>query len=192
MVQADRWILPHLAVRAHFEYSRWVPGVSQPVQRTPRWPASWSPVLDKSRGSKSAEVQRVWGIYDDRLQFMTWVDALGLDEALEDGDVSHAWSIWSSAAEFALADAYQFSGGPVPDTGLVLGRGAFSVRTVRLGGPEVRKARRNFADPLEGGEVFMYHDASTAVLLDLRRRFKAVGRFASCCDSRRGYFGSVS
>ena len=31
-----------------------------------------------------------------------------------DGDVSHAWGIWSSAAEAALADAYQFLGGPVP------------------------------------------------------------------------------
>ena len=94
---------------------------------------------------------------------------------MKDGDASHAWSIWSSAAEAAHADDYQFSGGPVPDRGLVLGRGAFLVRSVRLGGPKVRKARRNLADPLEGGGVFMYHDASTAVLLDLRRRFKAVG-----------------
>ena len=122
VVREDRWNLPHLAVRAHFE---WVSRVSQPVQRTPLWPASWLPVLDKSRGSKSAEVQRVCGIYDDRLQFMTGDDALSLDEALGDGDVSHAWSIWSSTAEAALADAYQFSGGPVPDRGLVLGRGAF-------------------------------------------------------------------
>ena len=112
-------------------------------------------MLDKSRGSKSAEVQRVCGIYDDRLQFMTRDDAVGLDKALEDGDVSRAWSIWSSAAEAALADAYLFSGGPVPDRGLVLGRDAFLVRTVRLGGPKVRKARRNFADPLEGGDVFL-------------------------------------
>ena len=134
VVQADRWILPHLAVRAHIECSRWVSRVSQPVQRTPLWPASWLPVLDESRGSKSAEVRRVWGICDGRLQFMTWDDALGFDGALEDGDVSHAWSIWSSAAEAALADAYLFSGGPVPDRGLVLGR-------VRLGGPKVRKAR---------------------------------------------------
>ena len=49
------------------------------------------------------------------------------------------------------------------------------VRTVRLGDPEIRKARGNFADPLEGSDVFMYHDASAAVLLDLSRRFKAVG-----------------
>ena len=61
------------------------------------------------------------GYYYDRLQFMTRDDALGSYEALGDGDVSHAWSIWSSAAEAALADAHQFSGGPVPDWGLVLG-----------------------------------------------------------------------
>ena len=40
VVEEDRWILPHLAVRTHFEYSLWVSGVSQPVQRTPLWPAS--------------------------------------------------------------------------------------------------------------------------------------------------------
>ena len=87
MVREDKWILPYLAVRTHSEYSRWVSRVSQPVQRTPLWPASGLHVLDKSRGSKSAEVQRVWGINDDRLQFMTKDDALGLDEALEVGDV---------------------------------------------------------------------------------------------------------
>ena len=64
------------------------------------------------------------GENDDRLQFMTRDGGAGLDEALGNGDVSHAWSIWSSAAEAALADAYQFSGGPVPDRGFVLGRGA--------------------------------------------------------------------
>ena len=64
--------------------------------------------------------------------------------------MSRAWSIWSSAAAAALVDACQFSGGPVLDWGLVLGRGSFVARTVRLGGPKVRKARGNFADPLEG------------------------------------------
>ena len=64
--------------------------------------------------------------------------------------MSHAWSIWSSAAEAALADAYPFSVGPALNGGLVLGRGSFQARSVRLGGPKVRKARRNFSDPLEG------------------------------------------
>ena len=124
--------------------------------------------LDKSQGPKSVEVQRVWGIYDGRLQFMA------RDDARVWRVVSRALDVWSSAADAAIADAYRFSGGPVPDRGLVLGRGAFLVRTVRLGGPEVRKARRNFADPLEGGDVLMYHDASTDLLLDLRRWFEAV------------------
>ena len=39
-----------------------------------------------------------------------------------DTDVSSAWLVWSRAAEAALADAYRFSGGPLPSRGLVLGR----------------------------------------------------------------------
>ena len=51
------------------------------------------------------EVQRVWEIYDDRLQFMTGSDALLLDESLRVTDVSRAWLVWSGAAETWLADA---------------------------------------------------------------------------------------
>ena len=70
--------MPQLAVRTHFECNnRWTCGVTQPVQRTPLWPASWLLALDKSWGSKPAEVQRV----------------------------SRAWLVWSAAAEAALADA---------------------------------------------------------------------------------------
>ena len=49
----------------------------------------------KGRGSKSAEVQTVWEMYDDRLKFMARVDALALDESLDVGDVSQAWLVWS-------------------------------------------------------------------------------------------------
>ena len=45
------------------------------------------------------------------------------------------WLVWSGAAAAALVDAYQFSGGPLPGRGLVLGRGSASFRVVRLGGP---------------------------------------------------------
>ena len=55
-----------------------------------------------------------------------------------------------------------------------MGRCIARMRVVRLGGPEVRKARRNAADAHEGGDVFMYRDSSAALLLDLRRRAKAV------------------
>ena len=64
-VQLDRWIAPHLAIRALFDCGRWKYWVTQPVHCTPLWPASWLPVVDKTRGSKSAEVQRVWEVYDE-------------------------------------------------------------------------------------------------------------------------------
>ena len=92
------------------------------------------------------EVQRVWEVYDERLRFMSCQDALLLDASLATGDVSQAWVVWSSAVESALADAYQFSGGPLPSSGLVLGRGHASFRIVKLGGHRVRKDRGYAAD----------------------------------------------
>ena len=64
-VQPDRWIAPHLAIRALFDCGRWESWVTQPVQCTRPWPASWLPAVDKGRGSKSAEVQRVWEVFDE-------------------------------------------------------------------------------------------------------------------------------
>ena len=52
-VQPDRWIAPHLAIRALFDCGRWESWVTQPVHCTPLWPASWLPAIDKSRGSKA-------------------------------------------------------------------------------------------------------------------------------------------
>ena len=85
------------------------PGYSL-VVRTSLWPASWLPAIDKGMGSKSVDVQRVWEVYDERLQLMSRQDALRLDEALNAGGVSRAWLVWSGAAETALADAYRFCG----------------------------------------------------------------------------------
>ena len=78
---------------------------------------------------------RGFGIHicDDRLQFLSRDGAFSLDDSLARGDVSLAWMILSSAVEAALADAYRFAGGPVPGSGLVLGRVFFRSRTVRLG-----------------------------------------------------------
>ena len=110
--------------------------VTQPIQRTPLWPAFWLPAVEKGWESKSVEVQSVWEVYDERLQFMSRHDATWLDESLDADDVSHAWLVWSCAAETALEDAYRFSGGPVPTRGLVLGRRTALFRVVRLGGTE--------------------------------------------------------
>ena len=173
-VQTDRWIAPHLAVRNFFDCCWWSCCVTQPVQRTPLWPASWLPVVDKGRSSKSVEVQRVWVVYDERLQFMSRQDALLLDEALGADDVSMAWLIWSRAAEAALVNAYRFSGGPLPSRSMVLGRGSAMFRVVRPGGHPVRKARGNIADVHDAADVFLYRDASIVPSLEVRRRFKAV------------------
>ena len=100
-------------------------------------------------------------------------DALLLDESLGLDDVSVAWTVWSRAAEAALADAYQFSGGPLPSRGLVLG-GAALFRWVQLGGPWVRRARANAADAHDAADVFLYRDLFVAPLLDMRRRFMVV------------------
>ena len=173
-VQADRWIAPHLAVRAFFGYCRWSCSVTQPVRFSLLWPAFWLPAIDKSRGSKSVEVRRVWEVYDDRLQFMSQRDAFLLNESLDAGDVSQAWLVWSHAGESALVDAYSFSGGPRLCHGFVLGRGVARFRKVRLGGRRVRKVRRNAVDVHDAADVFLYRDASINPLLDLRRRRKAV------------------
>ena len=173
-VQIDRWIAPHLAVRTLFDCCRWSCRVTQPVQRAPLWPAAWLPAIDKGRGSKSVEVQRVWVVYDERLQYMSRQDAIWLDESVDAGDVSRAWLVWSCAAEIALVDNVRFSGGLVPTRGLVLGRGSALFRIVRLGGPMVKRARGNAADAVDAADVFLYRDSSIALLLHMRRRFKAV------------------
>ena len=113
-------------------------------------------------------------IYDERLQFMSRQDASVLDDSLDQDDVSLAWSVWSRAAESALADAFRVSGGPFPSRGLVLGRGAALFRSVQLGGPWVRRARANAADALDAADIFLYRDFSIAPVLDMRRLFKAV------------------
>ena len=174
MVQADRWISPHLALRALFDYDRWSCCVTQPVRFSLLWPASWLPAVDKSRGSKSVEVWRVWEVYDCRLQFMSRQDVLLLSESMDVGDVSQAWLVWSRAAETALANAYCFSGGLALCQGLVLGRGEARFWRVRLGGHQVRKVRCNAVDVHDAADVFLYRDSSISPLLDMRRRFKAV------------------
>ena len=57
---------------------------------------------------------------------------------------------------------------------MVLGRGSALFRVVRLGGHKVRKARGNVSDDDDVAGVFLYRDSSVVLLLDMRRRFRAV------------------
>ena len=88
---SDTWVQPHLAVRTWFAAERWGAQVTQPRRFTPLWPASRVPSVDQSRGSKYAEVRRVWEIYDDHLGWISADDACCIDDALASGDVSGAW-----------------------------------------------------------------------------------------------------
>ena len=173
-VCGDRWLQPHLAVRSWFDACRWTARVTQPFRYTPVWPACWIHAVDRSRGSRSAEVRKVWEVYDERLAFIPASDTLCLEDALQAGDLSQAWRVWSSAAENALVAAFCLAGGPVPERGFHLGRGIARFNKVRLGGPKVRKARARCADPGDGAQVDLYRDASAAPLVDLRRRLRAV------------------
>ena len=148
--------------------------VTQPVQRTPFGLPPGCLLLIRVGVPSRLRFRGVGRFCDERLQFMSRHDALQLDESLSADDVSRAWLVWSCAVEAALADAYRFSGGPLPSEGLVLGRGGALFRVVGLGGPQVGKARANVADALDAADVFLYRDSSIAPLLDMRRRFKAV------------------
>ena len=172
-VQPDRWIAPHLAVRALFDYGRWESWVTQPVHCTPLWPASWLLVVGKSRSSKSAEVQRVWEVYDERLQFMSHRDASLLDESLDRDDVSLAWAVWSQAAESALADAFSLVVVLFPLevwflAGVLLCFVGFSWVVIGFVGLELTLLTLLML------LIIFFRDFSIAPLLDMRRRFKAV------------------
>ena len=51
----------------------------------------------------------------------------GVRSSLLSGDVSLAWSIWSYSAEVSLVHAFVSVGGPVPASGVRLGRGSASL-----------------------------------------------------------------
>ena len=159
-VQPDRWIAPHLAIRTLFDCCSWQSRVGQ--------------LLDCLLLIRVEPPSRLRFRDDERLQFMSRQDASLLDDSLDRDDVSLAWTVWSRAAESALADAFRFSGGSLPSRGLILGRGSALLRVVRLGGHQVRKTRGHAADAHDAADVFLYRDFSLAPLLDMRRRFKAV------------------
>ena len=116
-------LLLTLAVRALFDDGRWDVLGHSAVRCTPLWPASWLPVVDKTQGSKSAEVQRVWEVYDERLQFVSrQKSSLCLMSSLDQDDVSLFWSVWSRGLlSLHFLIRYQYSGGSFPSRSLVLG-----------------------------------------------------------------------
>ena len=101
-IQTDRWIAPHLAIRALFDWGRWESWVTQPVHCTPLWPGSWLPAVERV-GALSQLRFRGFGMC---MMSVSRQDAVLLDDSLDACDVSMAWVVLSRAAESALADAY--------------------------------------------------------------------------------------
>ena len=93
-VLQERCIFPHYAVRASFSVGRWSAKVCLPARSSVLWPAAWVSCLDKSKGSKSVEVRRIWEVYDESLSFIPPF-LRGIRSSLLAGDVSYAWRIWS-------------------------------------------------------------------------------------------------
>ena len=106
-----------VAVRTCFVADRWTALVTQVRKFTTLWPASWVCSVDRSRSSKSAEVRRIWDVYDQQLGWVYAEDAISVDRAIALGDVSSAWLAWSESVERALLNAFCLAGGPVPEKG---------------------------------------------------------------------------
>ena len=172
-VLQERWILPHYAVRASFSVGRWSAKVCLPVRSSVLWPAAWVSCVDKSRGSKSVEVRRIWEVYDESLSFIPPAFWRGIRSSLLAGDVSYAWRIWSFFAEVSLVRAFVTSGGPVSESGFRLGRGAASFRYVSIGGPVVGKVRSDLGSA-DGQAVHLFKDSSVSRVIILRRRLGCV------------------
>ena len=151
-------------VRDSFDTARWSATVCQLVQFTALWPASWVSALDKFRVSKSSEVEEIWRICDDQLQFVQACDAATIGWALEVGDVHGAWEAWSAAAERALTSAQVLAGGPAPSGGLVQGGRSARFGFVVLGGARVCRFRADVTDPSSATEVHMFRDCPVAPL----------------------------
>ena len=132
------------------------------------------PAIDKSRRSKSVEVQRVWEVYDDRLLVMSWqmlffwmspwMQVMSLRSGLP-GLVLLRLRLLTPIGSLVVLHLIKvwFFGG----------REA-RFRVVRLVGHKVRKVRGSDADAHDAAGIFLYRDSSIAPLLDMRRRFKAV------------------
>ena len=117
-------VLLHYAVRASFSMGRWSARACLPTRFSVLWPAAWVACSDRSRSSKSVEVRRIWEVYEESLLFVHLAFWEGVRSSLLAGDVSSAWSIWSFSAEVSLVRAFVGAGGPVPESGFRLGRGA--------------------------------------------------------------------
>ena len=172
-VLQDRWILHHYAVRASFSVGRWSARVCLPACSLSFGLLPGLPVLI-SPGGLSLLRFVVFGMCMMSLLSLVrptfWE---GIRSSLMAGDISSAWSIWSFSAEVSFVRAFVGSGGPTPESGFGLGRGAAQFRYVSIGGPVVRKVRSDLGSG-DGQAVHLFKDSSVSRVIILRRRLGSV------------------
>ena len=147
---------------------RWSASVCLPARFSVLWPAAWVAYVDKSRRSKSVGVRRIWDVYDKSLSLVHPAFWEGIRSSLLAGDVSSAWRIWSFSAEVSLVRAFVGSGGPAPESGFRLGRGAAQFKSVPIGGPVVGGLRSDLGSG-DGQVVHLSKDSSVSRVIILRR-----------------------
>ena len=114
-------------------------------------------------------VRRIWEVYDESLLSVHPAFWEGVRSSLLADDVSSAWSIWSFSAEVSLVPAFVGAGGPVPEAGFRLGRGAAQFRHVPVGGPVLGRLRSDFGSG-DGEAVHLFEDPSVSRFMLPRRR----------------------
>ena len=157
-----------------FRLGTWTARSKVSVWYSALWPACWIRVTDRSRTSRFAEVRRIWEVYDEQLRHVPRVCRDYMTAALQAGNVSEAWRIWSLSAEVSLVRTYLLAGVPAPAGGLNVGRGSAVFSEVFLGG-RVSHCSRPAPVRSDGGElVHLYKDRSTAGLVRLKRKIQGV------------------
>ena len=113
-VDCNRWIQPHFPSLPPFLASRWTVEILRPVRFSPLWPASWLAAVNKTRASKSADVRRIWEVFDKTIKFIPVSLAIAIRDALVERNACAAWTAWSNAAEMVFYHAFCLAGGPIP------------------------------------------------------------------------------
>ena len=111
--------------------------------------------------------------YDESLLSVHPAFWAGVRSSLLAGDVSSVWSLWSFSAEVSLVRAFVGAGGPIPEAGFRLGRGAALFWHVPISGPVGGRLRSDLGSG-DGQAVHLFKDASVSRVILLRRRFGCV------------------
>ena len=134
-VLPDSWFAPHFAVSAEFAPSVWDAIVERARTYSPLWPACWLQRPDRSRSSRSQEVQHICDVYIREVGFVPFAVREQLFRLCNSPDVDSSWLLWSREAEASLARAYLSAGGPhLSNPSSYVGRGSLSICTMRSGG----------------------------------------------------------